>query len=183
LKVRAGQRVEGQDLLSVTVAGSAVAGDIENGVLLVAYEEVGGLAAVMLTAEELRRRTVRLVTVYASLASGTSGGWSGAELITAESDLLRANTPYAVLGCQNSVEACAIGIRAPDWSNLRIAIPGHDLDAGETADFLPRLSERLGLGLIPVFNSANRNNIWLDCLQDENGGDPVVSLMLAELSA
>jgi hypothetical protein len=44
-----------------------------------------------------------------------------------------------------------------------------------------RQAERLNLAAVPVFNSGNKNNVWLDCLQDENGSAPVVSVILAEV--
>jgi hypothetical protein len=177
------ERLQPQDTLSVTIAGSAVGGDVEQGVLLIYYEDVPGLVGRFLRPEELMSAAVRLVTVYCTLAATAGPAWTGSEAITAESDLLRANTNYAVLGLVNSVLCGAIGIRAPDWSNVRLAVPGAELAPEETRCFFVDLARRTGLATIPVFNSGNKNSVFLDASQDENGADPIISLLLAELSS
>jgi len=178
-----GEPLQPQDNLAVTIAGSGVGGQIENGCLVVWYEDCPGIVGRFIDAAELRRRVQRLVTAQATIACGVGGGWTGAEAINAESDLLRANTDYAVLGLVSSVLACAIGVRAPDWGNVRVPIPCCAADPMHTVGFLVRLSERLGLPTIPVFNSGNRANVWLDGLQNDGGADPIISLQLAEVSA
>lgn len=183
LPMMMGQPCIAQEALSATIAGSATAGDIELGALLLYYDEIPGLTGVFIGEDELMARMVRMVTVYATLSTGTAGGWSGAELITAESDLLRANTDYALLGLVTSVNALAIGIRAPDWSNGRVAVPGIAARPEVTSDWFRMLSWETGLPLIPVFNSANKNNIYLDAAVDENGLDPVVGVILMELGS
>lgn len=177
------QSLTPQETLSVTIAGSATAGDIESGVAIIWYDDLPGQSGIYISDDDLYARAVRQVTVYATLSTGTTGGWSGSELITAESDLLRANTPYAVLGITTSVAACAIGIRAPDWANARAVVPGTITRPEMGATWFQRLTERTGKPCIPVFNSANRGNVLLDALVDENGSDPIVSVMLVELAS
>lgn len=174
--------VQAQELITATIAGSAAVGDIENGTLALWYESVPGLDARLIDVTTVLARTVRQTTVFATIATGTAGGWSGSEALNAESDLLRANTDYALLGITCSVPACSIGIRAPDWGNVRIAVPGGSAELLDNARFLYDLSYWLGKPCIPVFNSANRAGINIDALQDENGADPIVGIMLAELS-
>lgn len=183
LPMMLGQPLKAQETMSVTIAGSNTAGDIELGGMLIFYEDLPGQAGTYLTEDEMLARAVRQVTVYATLATGTSGGWSGAELITAESDLLRANRDYAVIGMQSSVACNMIGLRAPDWSNGRIAVPGLITRPEYTSEFFRTLSWDCGIPAIPVFNSANKNNIYLDASVDENGADPIVSVFLMELES
>lgn len=170
-----------QETLALTLAGSATAGDIEYGTFNILYDQLPGIETRLIDEDTLRSRMNRLTTVQATLAAGTGGGWTGSELITAESDLLRANTDYAVLGLTNSAAAAAIGLKAPDFGNVRIAIPGSAAFPQLTCPYFIQLTRDVGVGLIPVFNSANRGNVYLDALQDENGTDPIVSLLLAEL--
>lgn len=172
-----------QELIVASMAGSAVAGDIESLCLSIWYEDVPGLSGRFIMPAELEARAIRAVTVTATLATGTAGGWSGAEAITAESDLLRANTDYAVLGIETTVEAAAIGIRAPDWGNVRCGVPGDPLWNYEAGSWFVTQSKRTGLPHIPVFNSGNKNAVMLDALQDENGADPIVTVHLVELKA
>ena len=176
------QEVQAQEVLASTISGSATAGDIEQDIVTLLYEDVPGLTMTGLTMDEVNRRAVRKAVVEATLSLGTGGGWSGSEALNAETDLLRANTDYAVLGASQRVLCSAVGIRAPDWSNVRLAVPGLLTNNTRAADWFVYLSEMTGLGLIPVFNSANKGAINLDGAQDENGADAVVSLNLVELT-
>lgn len=173
--------VEAQEVLAVTIAAGAVAGDIENGVFLMHYEDLPGIQAQLLTWEAVQSRMQLLTSVDLTIATGAAGGWSGAEAINAESDLLKANTDYALLGARIRTECCAVGVRSTDFGNSRVAIPGNELDSVMTANFFRDLSVAFGLATIPVFNSANKGNILVDALQDENGADVECSLILAEL--
>jgi hypothetical protein len=177
-----GEAMYPQDTLAITHVGSATGGDIEHSSLLLFYEDTPGIAATLLDLNGLRSRGRRTVTVYATLSSGTAGGYSGSEAINAESDLLRPNTDYALLGGVNIVAAHAIGVKAPDWGNVRVAWPGATGIPHITNRWFAWLSEKSGLPCIPVFNSGNKAGIFLDCVQDENGADPIVGLNLVELA-
>lgn len=169
------------ETISAVIAGSGTAGDIENGFLGLLYEAVPGLNANLITSAQLAERVEKLVTVYATLATGTGGGWSGAEAINAESDLLQADRDYAVMGAYTSVACCGIGMRAPDWGNVRVACPGGITSGEIKPGFFTELSDWLGQPTIPVFNSNNRASLQIDALQDENGADPIVTINLALL--
>ncbi len=175
------QPLTSQETLTATIAATAVAGDIELGHLTLYYEDLPGQSGRYIDESELITKSVRAVTVSATLASGTTGGWSGAELLTAESDLLRANTDYAVIGISSTLSVGAIGLRAPDWSNARIAVPADSTRPDKYSDYFITLSRESGFPCVPVFNSANRNNVQIDCSADENGLDPLVTLYLVEL--
>jgi hypothetical protein len=177
-----GEEMYPQDTLSITHVGSATAGDIEHSSLLLLYEDTPGINGRFLDANGLRARARRTVTVYATLSSGTAGGYSGSEAINAESDLLRPNTEYALLGGVNIVAAHAIGVKSPDWGNVRVGWPGVTGIPQITGRWFAWLSETAGLPLIPVFNSGNKAGVLLDCVQDENGADPIVALNLVELA-
>ena len=171
-----------QELISATIVGTAVAGNISQGLLTIYYENSPGLQGKYITPEDVLSSGVRAVTVQASITATAAGGWTGGELLTADSDLLRANTNYAVIGGACGVQVTGIGIRAPDWSNLRIAFPGDLTQAGLTNNWFSHLSKINGMSMIPVFNSANKNNIFLDIADDENGGATTVQINLVELS-
>lgn len=177
------QPLQAQETLSVTLSGSAVPGQIEVGWAAVWYENLPGQDGRYLTESELDAKTVRFVTVQATINPGVLGGWSGSELITAESDLLRANTDYALLGITSNALCGAIGVRAPDWANSRVAVPGMNTRNDYAMAWFVRLSNFTGYPCIPVFNSANKNNIFLDVLSNQGGIAVGVSLMLVELSA
>lgn len=170
-----------QELMSITILGSATAGDIEQGFFLIHYEDSPFINANLIDAGTLRSRIRDITHVQCSLATGTSGGWSGSEAINTDSDLLRANTDYAILGVQSTAECLAVGIRAPDFGGQRVAIPAGIGNQELQSDWFARLSRLTGLPTIPVFNSANRANVLVDAAQDENGADFVGSIILAQL--
>lgn len=171
-----------QETMAVTVAGSATSGDVENGVLLVAYDELPGSQQNLLKWSQVQKRAEKLTTVYVSLTVGTGGTWSGSEAINAESDLLIANRDYALLGIEFLNECAAVSIKGPDTAGVRIAVPGSVEFADLSANYFAGLSRAFGdEQIIPVINSANKNNTLLEVLADENGGTVVVALMLALL--
>jgi hypothetical protein len=175
------QSLTAQELISATIVGTAVAGDIEQGLLTLLYDDLPGQSGKYITPEDVMSQGVRSVTVQASITLTAAGGWTGAELITVDSDLLRANTPYALLGGAVGIQVSAIGVRAPDWSNGRVAFPGDPANPETTNNWFSLLSKVMGVPMIPTFNSANKNNIFLDGADDENGGATTLQLNLVEL--
>lgn len=170
-----------QETVSVTIAGSATAGDIESAVLMLAYPEIPGGKFVGYS--EITSRARRTTTIYAALTGSTSGGYSGEELLTAESDLLRADTQYAVLGALVSSKSnvTCLTLRGPDTANYRVPIPALTLaDYGTRAPMLA-LADRSGLDTIPVINSGNRYSTYIGLVGNENAATPNIALLLAEL--
>ncbi len=176
------QRLFSQDDLIVEITGSAAAGDIELGALYVWYEEIPGVMARMIDADEVMQRMVNIVTVENTLALGTTGDYTGEEAINAEFDLLRANTDYAILGYHVSGVALAVRYRSVDFGNLGVGGPANEELKGLTGNWFIELSRRTGLPAVPVFNSANKEAVLLDGVQDENGTDITVTTILAQLS-
>ena len=171
-----------QETMAITVAGSATVGDIENGTLLVAYDDLPGSQQNLLKWSQVQKRVEKLTTVYATLTAGTGGTWSGSEALNADSDLLIANRDYALLGIEFLNECAAVSIKGPDTAGVRIAVPGSVEFADLSANYFAGLSRAFGdEQVIPVINSANKNNTLLEVLADENGGTVVVALMLALL--
>ena len=176
------QKLVSQDTLTVTLSGSATAGDLEIASLLVEYEDLPGVNARFLTTEELLSRTVNIMTVENTLATGTAGGNSGQEAINAEYDLMKANTDYALMGYTTSVVGGNIRWQGADLGNLGIGGPCPTLSLDMTRNWFVDMSNRLGRACIPVFNSANKAGILIDASQDENGVDILVTSIFAELS-
>jgi len=176
--------IQPQEAISATIAGSATAGDAEQGCLVVAYDSLPGANQNLITWEDLRRRTKQLTTVDVTLApAGTGNAWSGAELITAESNLLHANTDYAIVGAEFGAECCALAVRGPDSANMRHTIPGSMEFADQSNQWFAWLSRVYNnLRCIPTFNSANKDSTFLDVLQDENNTPVTASIILAELT-
>lgn len=173
--------LQAQELIAATIGAAAVAGDIEQGILLLWYPDLPGQDARLIPAEECDRRSRRLTSVSVSINPGAGGNWGGSEAINSETDLLRANTDYAILGGVAEADVTAIGISGPDFGNARVAIPGGFSEPAISARWFYLLSFWTGLPCIPVFNSANKGATNLVLADDENGAATDFSLNLAEL--
>jgi len=176
------QKLYPQDSLTLELSGSATTGDIETAAFLLYYEDLPGVTANLISSSELKSKLINILSVENTLATGTSGGYSGEEAINAEYDLLRANTDYAILGYQVSAQCAAIRWRGVDFGNLGVGAPGQITNQRNSSTFFMDLADKTGLDTIPVFNSANKSSLLIDAAQDENGTDVLVTTILAELS-
>jgi hypothetical protein len=176
-----GQPLIPQDTLIVELTGSATAGDVEAFSMLIFYADLPGISARLHTWDEIAPRIRNVVTVENTLATDTSGNYSGEEAIDVEFDLLKANTDYALLGYFVDTECCSVRWRGSDVGNLGIGGPGEPGLRFVTKEWFVLLSQTFGLPLIPVFNAANKSGILIDAFQDENGADPTVTQIFAEL--
>lgn len=170
-----------QDNLSIDLAGSAVAGDIEQVFALLYYADLPGSDARLESWESIAPRIEHIVTVENTIATGVTGDWTGGEAINAEFDLLKANTDYALLGYLTDTETGAISWKGSDTGNYRVGGPGEPDLRDVTKDWFVLLSQAYGLPMIPVFNAGNKAAITVECAQDENGADPTVTSIFAQL--
>lgn len=172
-----------QDVLTVELAGSAVAGDIESVVLQVYYPDLPGQSANLRTWDQVKGAYKNLIGQRIAMTIGSTAGYNGARAINADADLLKANTNYALLGATTDVETAAITVRGADTGNLRVAVPGEPGLIHHTNYWFKRLAIATGLPLIPVINSANKGGTQVEVVGDENGGTANVTLWLAELGS
>lgn len=179
LPLGVGIEVEPQELLSVTIAGSNTAGDMEQCMMLIGYDELPGSDQQKLTWGQFTSRLEKLVSVDVSITAVASVYTE--ELITADSDLLKANRQYAVLGAKTSIECGAITLRGPDTANVKVGVPGNELDGDLTAGFFGLLARSFDAALIPVINSSNKAATYIGAHADENGATVLVSLILGLL--
>lgn len=170
-----------QDTLILEITGSAVAGDIESAGFLIYYDNLPGIAARLIDPAALLANMVNLVTVENTLTTGAGGGYTGEEALTAEFDQLKANTDYALLGYLVDVECAAVALRGSDTGNLRVGGPGDELGRDFTRSWFYHLSMAYQIPLIPVFNSANKDAILADAVQDENAAAVTVTWIFAQL--
>lgn len=172
--------VQPQELLSITIAGSATAGDVDLGCALIHYPDLPGVNSRAIKWAELLRRTETLTTIQATI-TGAAAGYTGGELINAESDLLRANRDYAVLGISTNVPCAALTIVGPDTGYVRTAVPGQSTDADVGRDWFCSQARAFDLPLIPVINSGNKNATTIGIVQNENNVSPQIAIVLALL--
>lgn len=161
-------RFRAQDPLTVLEAGSNTAGDVELAHLMVFYEDLPGVCAHTANSAMLRRRGVSLLTVEDTITPTAASTYSGARAINAASDLLKADTEYAVLGATIGIVCGAITMRGVDTGNLRCPVPGNAVNAINQPDWFVGLSDQFDLPMVPIINSSNRAGILTEVVQDEN---------------
>jgi hypothetical protein len=175
-----GMEVEPQETITPTIVGSATGGDVETGILLVKYPNLPGVTGRYTTWSQLVQRTEKVTTVSATL-TGAAAGYTGSELINAESDLLRANRDYAVLGMTTSLSCAAVCLRGPDTGYQRVSVPGNPDESQQLQEWFCLLARAYDDALIPIINSGNRNATFIDFVQNENNISPLVTVYLALL--
>jgi hypothetical protein len=170
-----------QDVLTGELSGSAVGGDIESVVMQIYYPDLPGTNARLQTWDFVKGKMRNLVGQRIAMTIGSTAGYNGARAINADTDLLKANTDYALLGLTSDVETAAITVKGADTGNLRVAVPGENSLIHHTNYWFKRLAVAYGLPLIPIINSANKGGTQVEVVGDENGGTANVTIWLAEL--
>lgn len=173
-------RVEAQETLAPQIAATAVAGDVENVTYLLRYNDSPGMDAHLVTPEEVMRRAEKWTTIQNSLASTAGPSYGTPETFIADSDLLKANREYAILGMTPRTQVHCVYAMTPDAGNVRFGCPGV-LRPEITSQWFMLLSRLHGEPLVPVFNSAGKGNCFVGVVTDENAGTFVVDLHLALL--
>jgi len=169
-----------QETIAVLIAATAVAGDVENLSMLIRYKDFPGINARLMTENQVLARTEKLTTIENSLASTAGPSYGTPELFTTDSDLLKANRDYAILGMTSRTAVHCIYCQTPDGGNVRVGCPGmlrYDLGS-QWFMIQSRLHDE---PLVPVFNSGNKANCFIGVATDENAGTFVVTLHLALL--
>ena len=177
-----GAMLKAQDALTLTQAGSAVAGDVELAHLLVHYEDLPGIDQKLLSVEDVSARQVRPVTIQGTITPTAASLFSGATAVAAFTQFLRGNTEYAWLGYKLSAVCGAIAMSGPSTGNLQVGGPGLTSPDAETVNWFPHMSEWWGMPMVPTFNTADSAGTFFSVTQDENLTAVVASLFLMELS-
>lgn len=172
-----------QDTLIAEMAIVTTASDVVPASLIVYYDDLPGVAARLITVEELLAQSTNLISIQNTLALTIGPNYTGAQVINTTNDLFKANTDYALLGLSSTVKSHAITLRGSDTGNLRIGCPGNMNGVYDTRDYFVALSKLTGKACIPVINSANKSNTFFEGVQDEGAADPVVTSYWAELGA
>jgi len=174
-----------QEVMSFTHSGAVTAGDIDNTCALMQYEDLPGIVGRYLKWDDLKKRIVRLVTVRATITGAAAGGYQGEEALTADSDNLKPQQDYAVLGAtfgSGAVGVTAATLRGPDTSGIRIGIPFLPNNRELTAQWFPMLSRAYDTPCVPIINAGNRTQTLLGVVCNENGVATPVNLILGLLS-
>lgn len=173
--------VQPQELMSFTIAGSNVGGDVEQVSALMQFDDLPGIEQRLITAAQLSARTETLTTIEHSAVSTAGPSYGTPVVITQNSDLLQANRDYAILGCTARTACHTVYFYGPDTANDRIGCPIEIGNEAYTSQFFVMQSRAHGLATIPVINSGNKSSTYIGVTTDENAGTFLVTLYLALL--
>lgn len=174
------QRIYPSDVLTVQSTGGAA--ETDDVALLMYYEDLPGADARLTTWEEIAPRVASLVSVECDITlGGTAGDYQGSRGIDVQNGVLKARTDYAILGYLVTTQVLAVGIRSPDFGNLRVGGPGAT-EAIETRDWFVDLSRRYARPHVPVFNADNKGATLVDLASVAVAGTVLLVLHLAELA-
>lgn len=169
-----------QDTLVISQSGGG--SEVDGGSLLMAYDDLPGTAARLITAQQVSSQIKNYLTVQTNhTTAGTAGIYGGSVPINSVTDLLKANTDYALLGYSINTAAISIGWRCIDFGNLRIGGPA-TTKLIETRDYFWRKAAASGDPWIPVFNSANKGNLFVDLTSIATTASRTVFTYLAQIS-
>jgi hypothetical protein len=177
------QKLVPQDTLTEDLSGSATGGKIETAFNLIYYPDCPGVAARLASPADVFARMANIVGVEIDCNPGAGGGWTGARALNYSYDVLKANTDYALLGYIPSVNCGAVRFTGVDTGNVGVAGPGSVTAPQLTTRWFVELSDRFGLPLIPILNSANRAGISVDVSQDQAATAVNVTAILAEIGS
>lgn len=170
-----------QDTLTVEQSGSAVAGQIEAGSLLLYYPDLPGINGRFIDWPTLQKNGINIIGQEVSVTTGTTVAYTGQVAINSTNDNFKANTDYALLGAIVDTRVATVRIQGVDVGNLGLGIPGEPTQRHVGSNWFMRLALSTGLPCIPVFNSANKTGILVDALGNQAAITTVITFMMVEL--
>ena len=177
---KATQPLYAQDLLIAEIFGGAA--ETDTGAWCNFYSNLPGVDAQLFTWAAIQPRILDLVTVETQCGAGAAiGSYSTPVALNSFTDLLEANTPYAILGYDCDIIGLSVGLRGPDTGNLRVGGPMTP-ERIETRDWFVRLNDLYGIPTIPVVNSANKGATLIDNAQHIVGAASNIVWQMAMLS-
>lgn len=175
------QRLFQTDTLTLEIQGGGA--EVDAAAFLMYYANVGSGGGRYAMWEQVKSLIANHLTVQVAVTGPvTSGDWSAGNLLTSFSDLLKADTWYAVLGYTLDAPVLAVALQGPDTGNYRVGGPGI-LAADETRSWFKDLSQAHGTPHIPILNSQNDGATNVMVSRITAAGTINVSLHLVQLAS
>ncbi len=174
------QRLYAQDGLLVQLSGGGAELDIAD--LLIAYDDLAGVAGRFIDQPTLKKAGTNVVTIEVTVTAVTTGNFGGAVAINSTNDNLIANTDYAILGGLTDTRGGAVGITGIDFGNVRVGFPAEPTLRNQTNNWFQMLSDSFNAPYIPVFNSANKAATTIDVQTNGAGGTYIIDLECVQLA-
>ncbi len=173
------QRLYAQDNLTVELTGGGA--EIDTASLLIAYEDLGGIAGRFIDNPTLAKIGLNETTVEVTVTAVATGNFGGAVAINSSIDNLIANTDYAIVGGLTDTRGDSVGITGVDFGNLRVGFPAEPSLRWLLNNWFMKLSDAFQAPYIPVFNSANKTQTTVDVQTTGTGGTYILNLRVVQL--
>lgn len=181
------QRLYAQDNITVQLSGGGA--ELDTATLLIAYDDLAGVAGRFIDQTMLRKLGQNVLTVEVTVVAVTTGNFGGSVAINSSFDTLIANTDYAILGGMTDTRGDTVGITGVDLGNIKIGFPAEPALRTLTQNFFEQLSVAFApegststAPYIPVINSANKAATNIDVQTNGAGGTYVINLQLVQLA-
>ena len=176
------QPLYSQDNLIMEVAASGdSAGNLEYGAALIYYANLPGVNANLISVAQLSKLGYQMMGQDVPITTGAGGGYTGQVAINSSVDNFQANLWYALVGAVVDTKCAAVRVAGVDIGNLGVGIPGAVNNADLTSRWFVELTNQFGIPLIPCFNSANKQSIFVSVAQDQGAAAVNVTLQLVLL--
>lgn len=178
LPPQVGEPLRAGDELTVEVTGGTAETDLA--VLVNYYADLPGAAPRLYDWSSINGNVAHIKPVVVAVTTNaTIGQWEDTAITTTE-NLLHADTDYAVLGFVTDSALAVIGIKGSETNNFRICGPGTTATDDTSRWFIDQ-SNYHGTPHIPVFNSNNRDNVYVSTAADTASATANVTMVLAQL--
>ena len=165
-----------------TVAVTGTADDTYVVSWLTEYDDLPGAAGVYVSpAFVMANRKSTLGTYVNPVASATAGAYGTSVAINSSDDRFHADKWYAILGWTLQTQTTSISFVGTDFGGQRFGLPGGSLSLNSSTGFWD-LSLKWGTGLIPCFNSNNKQSTYVVACDAEESTAPKVDLLCYELT-
>jgi hypothetical protein len=167
------------DTLVVQVNGTANAN--ANVTLQVYYDNIEAVHQRLASWDAIRAGIARYLAVEVTVTPGATGSPGTAVAINANDPRLQADQDYAILGYTTDQPVTCLRLYGPDTGFYKIPMPGH-WNSRITGGWFIASGQGRQRPHIPVINSQNAGNTYLDALSSNNAGATKVSLLVAQLN-
>lgn len=169
------------DTLTFEIQGGGA--EVDAAAMLIRYENATASTGRFASWGQIKPLIRNYLTVQVDAAGPVvTGDWSPGTNFNNLTNLLKANTFYAILGYETDAPCNAIAVRGADTGNFRVGGPG-SIDPVETRAWFKLLSDTHGMPYIPVINSQNVGNTQTFVSRITAAGTVNVTWNMAELTA
>jgi hypothetical protein len=175
------QPMYSQDNLDILMADTLGAGDWDNVLLEVYYEELQGNNGNYVNYDAIKGKIKNIVSIEITDTAAAALGYQNSHNLTQITDLLKGNTNYALLGYETTGDQFAATLNGPCTGNMRICMPNNQNALWDSQNYFIRKSQRSNFPCIPVLNSADRYGTFVEFLEDVGTTSDSIFLIFGEL--